>query len=1185
MNLPGKLNSLRWVGLLAAALWFLTSPSPAQPAGSGTHPIRIVEMAGTVEISLPPGADWVITQTNQLLRPFYRLRTGPNSRAALLWSDQSILPVGPLTELEILPPHARNAEAGLHLVKGILSFFHRDKPGRIRVITAGATAGIEGTEFVVEVASLRNVERTTLSVIDGQVAFGNDNGNLTLTNGQQAIAVPGQPPVRTAGFLAENILQWALYYPAVLDVQDLPLTSTERDALGISIAAYRSGDLLAALAAYPADRQQTSDAEKLYHAALLLAVGQVANTEAILQDSLPPASPLQPLATALRTLIAAVKRPRDFSTPSPRLASELMAASYHEQSRATGEPSLKRALALAQQAAAESPEFGFAWARVAELQFGFGRLAQAEEALRQSLALAPRNAQALALDGFLLAAKNHPRAAIESFHRALAVDSALGNAWLGRGLCRIRLGDRAGGREDLLIAAALEPQRSLLRSYLAKAWSDAGDTVHSLHELDLARRLDPADPTAWLYAALLKQRNYRFNEAIEDLEASQELNDNRRLYRSELLLDQDRAVRGANLARLYQDAGMTDVAVREAARAVSADYANYSAHLFLAESFDALRDPTRFDLRQETVWFNELLLANLLAPVGGTPLSQNLSQQEYSRLFERDRLGLAADTSYRSDGQYRALASHYGTLGKFGYALDLDYQHNDGVRPNNELDRIEWYSTFKYQLTWQDSLMLLTKYQDYSSGDNFQYYDPTNARPNFQFEEYQKPIALLAYHRAWQPGMHTLFLGGRLENDQRFSDRAVTQTILEFDSQTNLQLFPVSDQLDIRHRVRLEIYTFEAQQIFENDRHSLLFGGRWQGGEFDTSSEMTNPVFFTTNYAPAVAGTRVVEDFQRSTLYAYETLKLPGRLRLTGGLTYERLEYPENFRSPPIQPGEETRERLNPKAALVWEVLPQATLRGAYGKSLAGVSLDESFGLEPRQLAGFSQAFRTLIPESLAGSVAAWITKCGGAALDLKFKSRTYVGIQGENLQSQVHRSVGVFEHYLGLPAAPDIFPANTREYLDYRERNAGISVNQLVSDEWALGGHYSFTRSKLHSTFPGLQDLLVPTESSIHADLHRFNVFVLYNHPSGFFVRTDLDYYLQTHSRAMVSPGVIQEVPDECLPQLGIQAGFRFPRQLGDITLGVLNLTDEDYRLNPVTPYSELPRERVLMARLRLKF
>jgi hypothetical protein len=49
------------------------------------------------------------------------------------------------------------------------------------------------------------------------------------------------------------------------------------------------------------------------------------------------------------------------------------------------------------------------------------------------------------------------------------------------------------------------------------------------------------------------------------------------------LLDQDRAVRSANLAAIYQDAGMSDISVREAARAVNADYANYSSHLFLGQ--------------------------------------------------------------------------------------------------------------------------------------------------------------------------------------------------------------------------------------------------------------------------------------------------------------------------------------------------------------------------------------------------------------------------------------------------------------------------------------------------------------------------------------------------------------------------------------------------------------------------
>ena len=69
------------------------------------------------------------------------------------------------------------------------------------------------------------------------------------------------------------------------------------------------------------------------------------------------------------------------------------------------------------------------------------------KALDTSLALAPRNAEALALKGFLLAAQNDASLALVWFDRALDVDSSLGNAWLGRGLCRIRLRDFSGGRD------------------------------------------------------------------------------------------------------------------------------------------------------------------------------------------------------------------------------------------------------------------------------------------------------------------------------------------------------------------------------------------------------------------------------------------------------------------------------------------------------------------------------------------------------------------------------------------------------------------------------------------------------------------------------------------------------------------------------------------------------------------
>ena len=86
-------------------------------------------------------------------------------------------------------------------------------------------------------------------------------------------------------------------------------------------------------------------------------------------------------------------------------------------------------------------------------------------------------------------------------------------------------------------------------------------------------------------------RSRAASRAIRELEESASLNDNRAVYRSRLLLDQDAAVRGANLASIYSDAGLDDVSLREASRAVTYDYANYSDHYFLAQSYSQAEDP------------------------------------------------------------------------------------------------------------------------------------------------------------------------------------------------------------------------------------------------------------------------------------------------------------------------------------------------------------------------------------------------------------------------------------------------------------------------------------------------------------------------------------------------------------------------------------------------------------------
>ena len=70
--------------------------------------------------------------------------------------------------------------------------------------------------------------------------------------------------------------------------------------------------------------------------------------------------------------------------------------------------------------------------------------------------------------GSLLLAEEKIDEAKDSFEKALAIDSALGDAWLGHGLCLLRMGSGEAGWRDLQTAAALEPNRAVFRRYLGE---------------------------------------------------------------------------------------------------------------------------------------------------------------------------------------------------------------------------------------------------------------------------------------------------------------------------------------------------------------------------------------------------------------------------------------------------------------------------------------------------------------------------------------------------------------------------------------------------------------------------------------------------------------------------------------------------------------------------------------------
>ncbi len=369
---------------IAGGLSFFGDIFAQEPPASGNA--ALLSKENIVDLSAA-GGGWTSATVGQPLAVRDKVRTGEDSRAAVRMTDLSVLRIDELTTIEITPPSSTSDKPGLSVKDGATYFFSREKSREMRIETPAANGAMRGTEFVVRVAANGS---TTLTMLDGEVELSNAQGAVTITSGEQAKVDVGGVPRKTAVLEATNIIQWCLYYPGVLDLKELGY-SRQANA---STSAYNEGDLLRALASYGHRTHSDSNADKVYHAGLLLAVGRVDKAKPLLSS----ASPGTPGRQALLTLIAAVTlKPRPDSNP-PRTASDWIAESYYLQSQAN----LPAALQAAQHATEIDPEFGFAWTRVAELQFSFGRVPQAKTALEKGVQLSPRNPASHALLGLPL---------------------------------------------------------------------------------------------------------------------------------------------------------------------------------------------------------------------------------------------------------------------------------------------------------------------------------------------------------------------------------------------------------------------------------------------------------------------------------------------------------------------------------------------------------------------------------------------------------------------------------------------------------------------------------------------------------------------------------------------------------------------------------------------------------------
>lgn len=1158
LHSPHHFLLLLWVALVVSPTMGVAQNRTLAP----TNAPLLLTVEGKVEVSRGGGAVWTAGQPNQVLSPGDRIRTGERSRATIRLLDLSVLRVNEITTLEIRPPDPGGRKTLLDLKSGRSYLHNREKPTELQFRTPLASGAIRGTEFELSVADADG--RTVVTMFEGQVALASAanaaGAEVVLNSGEQGVVEPGQPPRKSAVIDAVNIIQWTLYYPAVIAPDDLRLNNAERGALAESLAAYRAGDVLAALDKYPANRAPTSDADRIYRAALLLAAGQVEQTESALTSL----SASSPLANALRKVIAAVKHrvlTADASA-NPGTASGWLAESYYRQSRSD----LSGALDAAREATDRAPEFGCAWIRRAEMEASFGLTHSAMKSLDEGLRRAPRHAAGFALKGFIFSSRNQTRAAEEAFDQAIALDGALGNAWLGRGLVRLRCGDAIAGRSDLQVAAALEPNRAVLRSYLGKAFLQGNDRKRAERELDLAKKMDPSDPTSWLYSALVKQQENRPNRAIHDLERSKELNENRSVYRSDFLLDKDRAVRRANLAGIYQDAGLGTWGTREASRAVNDDYGNFSAHLFLANSYDALRDPRQINLRYESAWFSELLLADLLSPasVGVFPLTT--SQEQSARFFERNHVGLVGDVEYSSHGDWITRGSQYGLIDNTSWAVDVFYQTNRGFRVNNGLEQLSLSAKFKQQVTPDDTFYLQVQTLESTSGDVAQYYYQSDASAVTRVIERQEPNLLAGWHHEWGPGSRTLFLGGWLNDDIDITSSNRTLLLNYGPNGELLSGFRIGRK--VHYQTDFEAFTSELQQVWQNDVHTLIVGGRVQIGEAKTGE-------FNAAAPPA----RVTTDIDRYSAYGYYNWQVMPSLLLQAGLAYDYLNYPVNNSVPPFSTEQQHKDQVSPKAGFYFTPWKDTTLRGGYTRSLGGVYYDTSVRLEPTQIGGFNQTYRSIAPESVIGLVPGTEFETFGLAFDQKFPTGTYLTLAGEILYSYGERGVGAYD--IGGTTVDSV---NLNQTISYRERALSATVGQLLGEHWSLGARYRISTADLHAHFPDVVPTLTPRlQDTITRDeeatLQQAELFLNFYTRCGFFAQWTSIWSHQKNG------GYENDLPPSDFWQHNVSAGYRFLNRRAEAQVSLLNIFDQDYRLNPLTLYAELPRERMLALRMRFFF
>ena len=236
-------------------------------------------------------------------------------------------------------------------------------------------------------------------------------------------------------------------------------------------------------------------------------------------------------------------------------------------------------------------------------------------------------------------------------------------------------------------------------------------------------------------------------------------------------------------------------------------------------------------------------------------------------------------------------------------------------------------------------------------------------------------------------------MAARLDDTYSFTNFTQPSLFQDFPGIPPVFISAQNITMDEHYDRKVDIYSGELQQIWQTPEHNTIIGTRFQYGQFHATVLQDNPVL---GYSPLSPIPYRQQDFtslfKRISFYGYHQWQIFEPLQLIGGVAYDRITYPQDFQSAPISRNETTANRVSPKAGLIWTPLDNTTVRFAYTRSLGGASLDQSYQIEPSQVAGFIQNYRSIIPESIAGDNPGAKFETYDLSLEQKFRTRDISG-------------------------------------------------------------------------------------------------------------------------------------------------------------------------------------------------